>query len=592
MARYSEEIINEVRQSNDIVDVISQYVHLKRSGRNFFGLCPFHNEKSPSFSVSPDKQIFHCFGCGVGGNVITFISKIEGLNFIETVQMLAERANIQLPTLENSIDSKKEILKDKVYKVNEFTAEFYHQNLYKPQAKPAQEYVKKRQLSNETLKSFRIGFSGRFDELYKELKKQGFNEEEILESGLVNKNDRGQYIDRYRNRLMFPICDARGKVIAFGGRVLDDSKPKYINSPENIVYSKGRNLFGLNVAKKGDTKRLLIVEGYMDVISLHQRGITNVVAPLGTALTEQQGWLLRKNAEQIILSFDSDAAGLQAKLRALDILQNMGCDLRILQMEGAKDPDEYILKYGNVRFQALVDKALSVIEFKVKVLKKDLNLENINDKIKFLNEIAKLISNVDNNIEREVYIEKIAKEYDISKEAIYAEVNKLNYKNIKSEKILEKAKPIITHRKEEKKDVSQTIKRRENTIISILLTGDLSIYEIIKQNIKPEDFQDEVNANIAKKLYEEFEKGNSNINGIIDELEQEEQNQITMIMADDYEIDDLEKAIDDLIQTYQREKLNNRKFEILELLETTDSNQKKELEKELSDIIIRLAKIK
>ena len=576
MARYSEEIINEVRQSNDIVDVISQYVHLKRSGRNFFGLCPFHNEKSPSFSVSPDKQIFHCFGCGVGGNVITFISKIEGLNFIETVQMLAERANIQLPTLENNIDSKKEILKDKVYKVNEFTAEFYHQNLYKPQAKPAQEYVKKRQLSNETLKSFRIGFSGRFDELYKELKKQGFNEEEILESGLVNKNDRGQYIDRYRNRLMFPICDARGKVIAFGGRVLDDSKPKYINSPENIVYSKGRNLFGLNVAKKGDTKRLLIVEGYMDVISLHQRGITNVVAPLGTALTEQQGWLLRKNAEQIILSFDSDAAGLQAKLRALDILQNMGCDLRILQMEGAKDPDEYILKYGNVRFQALVDKALSVIEFKVKVLKKDLNLENINDKIKFLNEIAKLISNVDNNIEREVYIEKIAKEYDISKEAIYAEVNKLTYKNIKSEKILEKSKPIITHRKEEKKEVSQTIKRRENTIISILLTGDLSIYEIIKQNIKPEDFQDEVNANIAKKLYEEFEKGNSNINGIIDELEQEEQNQITMIMADDYEIDDLEKAIDDLIQTYQREKLNNRKFEILELLETTDSNQKKE----------------
>ena len=592
MARYSEEIINEVRQSNDIVDVISQYVHLKRSGRNYFGLCPFHNEKSPSFSVSPDKQIFHCFGCGVGGNVITFISKIEGLNFIETVQMLAERANIQLPTLENNIDSKKEILKDKVYKVNEFTAEFYHQNLYKPQAKPAQEYVKKRQLSNETLKSFRIGFSGRFDELYKELKKQGFNEEEILESGLVNKNDRGQYIDRYRNRLMFPICDARGKVIAFGGRVLDDSKPKYINSPENIVYSKGRNLFGLNVAKKGDTKRLLIVEGYMDVISLHQRGITNVVAPLGTALTEQQGWLLRKNAEQIILSFDSDAAGLQAKLRALDILQNMGCDLRILQMEGAKDPDEYILKYGNVRFQALVDKALSVIEFKVKVLKKDLNLENINDKIKFLNEIAKLISNVDNNIEREVYIEKIAKEYDISKEAIYAEVNKLTYKNIKSEKILEKSKPIITHRKEEKKEVSQTIKRRENTIISILLTGDLSIYEIIKQNIKPEDFQDEVNANIAKKLYEEFEKGNSNINGIIDELEQEEQNQITMIMADDYEIDDLEKAIDDLIQTYQREKLNNRKFEILELLETTDSNQKKELEKELSDIIIRLAKIK
>ena len=593
MARYSEEILNEVRQSNDIVDVISQYMHLKRSGRNFFGLCPFHNEKSPSFSVSPDKQIFHCFGCGVGGNVITFVSQIEGLNFVETVQMLAERANIQLPTLQNNGDTQREILKDKVYKVNEFTAEYYHQNLYKPQAKMAQEYVKKRQLTNETLKSFRIGFSGKFDELYQELKRQGFQEQEILESGLVNKNERGQYIDRYRNRLMFPICDARGRVIAFGGRVLDDSKPKYINSPENVVYSKGRHLFGLNVAKKGDTKKLLIVEGYMDVISLHQRGITNVVAPLGTALTEQQGWLLRKNSEQIILSFDSDDAGIKAKLRAIDILQNMGCDLRVIQLEGAKDPDEYILKYGNMRFQNVIDKAFSVVEFKVKILKKELDLDNTNDKIKFLNEIAKLISKVDNTMEREVYIEKIAKEYDISKEAIYAEVNKLTYKNDKSEKILEKAKPIITHKKVETKEVSQAIKRRENTIISILLSGDLSIFEIIKQNIKPEDFQDEINHEIAKKLYEEFEKGNSNINGIIDTLEQEQQNQITMIMAEDYEIENLEKAIDDIIQAYKRDKLNNRKLEILELLEQTSNNEeKKELEKELSNIIITLARIK
>ena len=593
MARYSDEVINDVRQSNDIVDVISQYVHLKRSGRNFFGLCPFHNEKSPSFSVSPDKQIFHCFGCGVGGNVFSFITQIEGINFVEAVQMLAERANIQLPTLQDNGDSQREELKAKVYKVNEFTAEFYHQNLYKPQAKIAQEYVKKRQLSNETLKSFKIGFSGKFDELYQELKKQGFGEREILESGLVNKNERGQYIDRYRNRLMFPICDARGKVIAFGGRVLDDSKPKYINSPENVVYSKGRNLFGLNVAKKGDLKRILIVEGYMDVISLHQRGITNVVAPLGTALTEQQGWLLRKNSEQIILSFDSDEAGLKAKLRALDILQNMGCDLRILQMEGAKDPDEYIIKYGNARFNNLVDKALSIIEFKVKILKKDLNLENTNDKIKFLNEIAKLISNVNNTIEREVYIEKIAKEYDISKEAIYAEVNKLTYKNVKTEKVLEKPKPVVTHIKREEKVISEAVKRRENTVIALLLMGDLNIFEILRQNIKVENFQDEVNKKIAQKLYEEFEKGNSNINAIIDNLEQDEQNQITMIMSEDYEITDIEKAIDDVVQAYEREKLNTRKFEILDLLDKDlENDQKKELEKELSNIIIKLARIK
>ena len=595
MARYSDEIIDEIRQSNDIVDVISQYVRLKRSGRNYFGLCPFHNEKSPSFSVSPDKQIFHCFGCGVGGNVFTFLMKIEGISFIEAIQNLAERANIVLPKLENNEESGKEELKAKVYKVNGFAAEYYHKNLYLPTAKIAQEYVKKRKLSNETLKSFRIGFSGKFDELFKELKKQGFGETEILESGLVNKNDRGQYIDRYRNRLMFPICDARGRVIAFGGRVLDNSKPKYINSPENIVYSKGRHLFGLNVAKKGQgmLKKLLIVEGYMDVISLHQRGITNVVAPLGTALTQQQGWLLRKNAEQIILSFDSDEAGLNAKIRALEILQNMGCDLRVLNMEGAKDPDEYIVKFGNARFTNLIEKALSVVEFKVKLLKDKLNLENINDKIKFLNEIAKIISKIDNNMEREVYIDKISKEYDISKEAIYSEVNKLTYSKKSDEKVLEKKKPVLVHKNENIVQISEAVKRRENTILSILLTENINFFEVIKQNMKPEDFKDELNKKIAKKLYEELEKGNSNINAILDEMTGEEQNHITEIMAMDYEIEDMEKAIDDIMQSYEKEKLNQRKLEIIELLEKqTEEEQKKSLEKELNDIIIKLVKLR
>ena len=586
MAKYSEEIINEVRQNNDIVDIISQYVHLKRSGRNFFGLCPFHNEKSPSFSVSPDKQIFHCFGCGVGGNVYTFLSKIEGINFVEAVQLLAERANIQLPTLQNNGDQILEELKAKVYKVNEFATEFYHKNLYQTQAKIAQEYVKKRQLNNETLNSYKIGFSGKFDELFQELKKQGFQEKEILESGLVNKNERGQFIDRYRNRLMFPIMDVRSRVIAFGGRVLDDSKPKYINSPENVVYSKGRHLFGLNVAKKGDTKKIIIVEGYMDVISLHQRGVTNVVAALGTALTEQQARLLRNSSEQIILSFDSDEAGLQAKLRALEILQNMGCDIRILQIEGAKDPDEYILKYGNARFGKLVEKALSVVEFKVKLLKQNLNLENVKDKIIFLNEVSKLIAKENNKIEREIYIDSIAKSYNISEQSIYAEVNKLIYKENKSDKVLEKAKPVITHKKIDEKQISDDIKKRENTVISILLNGDKAIYEIIKQNIKVEDFKYEINKKIAQKLYEELEKGDSNINSIIDKLEDDEQNQITKIMAEDYGIDNLEKAIDDIIQAYEKEKTNNRRLEILKLLDSDIENDKKmELMKELNSMV-------
>ena len=431
--------------------------------------------------------------------------------------------------------------------------------------------------------------------MYRALKKEGFQDREILESGLVNKNDNGTYIDRYRNRLMFPICDARGRVIAFGGRVLDDSKPKYINSPENIVYSKGRHLYGLNVARKYNIRdKLLIVEGYMDVISLHQRGIHNVVAALGTAMTQQQGYLLRKNTNQIILSYDSDEAGLTAKLRALDILQNMGCDIRILQMEGAKDPDEFVIKYGNARFQALIDKALSVVEFKVKVLKKNLNLENTSDKIKFLNEIAKIIAKVDNTMEREVYIEKIAKDYDISKEAIYAEVNKINYRETTSDKTLEKARPVVNHRKIHETSVSESVKRRENTILSILLSGDLNIFQIIKQNIKIEDFKDELNKEIAKKIYHEFENENNNVNAILDQMSEEEQSHITKIMAEDYEITDLEKAIDDIMKSYKKEKLNDRKFEILEKLENEqlDEIEKKEMESELSNIIISLAKMK
>ena len=589
--RYSDEILDEVKSSNDIVDVISQYISLKRSGRNYFGLCPFHNEKSPAFSVSPDKQIFHCFGCGVGGNVISFISKIEGIGFKESIEVLAERANIKLPTIDNSIDSKKEELKAKVYKVNIFTAEYYHKKLYEPSSKIAQEYVKKRQLNNETLQSFKIGFSGKFDELYQALKKEGFNDEEILESGLVNKNENGKYIDRYRNRLMIPILDERNRVIAFGGRVLDDSKPKYINSPENIVYIKGRHLFGLNVAKKGDTKRLLIVEGYMDAISLHQRGITNVVASLGTALTTSQGWLLRKNCEQVILGFDSDGAGQTAILRAMEVMQNMGCDMRVLQMSGAKDPDEYVLKYGAVRFQKLLDDAISLIEFKIKILQKDLNLENASDKIKFLNEIAKLISKIENTMEREIYIEKIAKGYNISKEAIYAEVNKLQYSNRKSSNILEKERPVVSRVKREE-NISEEITKRENTILWILINS-VDTYKTIKENIKIEDFKNEENKEILKQIYNALEKGNDNISSVLDHIESEQiQSHLTEIMAEDYGITDNRKAIEDLLKKYELEKLESKRDRLIEeLSQEQNAEKKRSLGQELNNIVLILSKI-
>lgn len=595
MVRYSEELIEEIKNSNDIVDVISQYVILKRSGRNFFGLCPFHKEKSPSFSVSPDKQIFHCFGCGVGGNVIHFVSKIENIDFRETIELLANRANITLPTLDNSYqDNKKAILKSKVYEINEIAAKFYHENLYRPTSKEAQNYIKKRKLDNRTLKSFLIGYSGNFDELYRVLKQRGYTEEEILASSLVNKTDNGRFIDRFRRRLMIPIQDTTGRFIAFGGRVLDDSKPKYINSPENIVYSKGRNLFGLNIAKKGDTKKIIIVEGYMDAISLYQRGITNVVASLGTALTEQQGRLLRKNSEQVIIGYDADGAGQAATLRGLEILQNMGCDIRVLQIYGAKDPDEFIIKYGPERFQKCVDNAISLVEFKVKILKQNLNIENVNDKIKFLNEIAKILSKVDNNMEKEIYVDKISKEYGISKEAIYGEVNKLIYNKSSEKKVLERPliKSYIQNKQEEK--IDDSIIKREKMVIYILINNPKESYSSIKDKITVDDIKSDINKKIISKIYEQYEKGS--FNNIIDLFEEEAVvNYLSGIMADDFGISDINKCIEDLLNIYNKEKLINTRNSIIKKLENTNNmttEEIKALEEKLNETILKLAKVK
>ena len=595
MVRYSEELIDEIRNSNDIVDIISQYVILKRSGRNFFGLCPFHKEKTPSFSVSPDKQIFHCFGCGAGGNVIHFISKIENADFKESLEILADRAGIKLPTLENNVDSKRLELKEKVYEINKLVAMYYHETLYKPQAKPAQEYVKKRKLDNKALKEFCIGYAENANVLYKLLKEKGFTEEEILASDLVIKKG-NNYVDRFKNRLIFPIQDIRNRFIAFGGRVLDNSLPKYINSPENIVYSKARNLYGLNVAKNTKTRKLIIVEGYMDTVSLHQRGIDNVVASCGTALTEAQGRLLRKYAEKVIISYDSDSAGQAATLRGLEILNNLGCDIRILQMEGAKDPDEYVIKYGNGRFNDLVENAISLVEFKIKVLKKGLNIENTNDKIKFMNEIAKILGGVDNKIEQEIYIDKISSDYNISKEAIYAQINKNEYSNNKGAKILESSsirKPTI---KRQGKEINPELEKRENIIISLLIDGGEEVYNKIKDIINPNDFKSEANQKIMRRLYEEFEKGNSNINSLVDMFADDEQvvNALTGIMADDYEIEDNKKALDDVINNYQKEKLMARRNEIIQSLNNASLDKEKasELEKELHTLIIKLAQIK
>lgn len=606
MVRYSDELLDEIKSKNDILDIVSQYVTLKRTGRNYMGLCPFHREKSGSFCVSPDKQIFHCFGCGVGGNVFHFISKIENLNFKESVEFLASRAGIELPTSNNLEDDRLSRLKSRVYEVNKCAAEFYHQNLYKPTAKPAQEYVKKRRLDNKTLIAFKIGYSGRFNELYQELKAKGFTEEEILASCLVNKNQDGKFIDRFRNRLMFPIVDTHERVIAFGGRVLDDSKPKYINSPEDIVYSKGRHLFAFNIARKYNEKTIIMVEGYMDAVSLHQRGIHNAVASLGTALTEAQGRLLRRSCEKVIIGYDADGAGQAATLRGLEILQNLGCDIRILQIEGAKDPDEFVVKYGPERFQKYVDQAISLVEFKVKMLKRQLNLNNVNDKIKFLNEVARILAKVENNMEREVYVDKISLEYKVSKDAIYAEINKILFANNKSEKRLEKdtsslrTNTTVTNTMpKELEKIDEKTKKRESLVIYLLVNYPEKSYERLKNIFENDLIKVDTNKQIINKLNEEYEKGNINIENILDFFveNQETVNYLSGIMSSDFEITDVKKCIDDILVIYRKELLIKQRNEVLAKIENSKSqNLTKEevasLEEQLNNIIIKLAKMK
>lgn len=601
---YSDEILEEVRSHNDIVDVISQYVTLHRKGRNFFGLCPFHNEKSPSFSVSPDRQIFHCFGCNVGGNVFHFIMKIENVSFVESVQMLAERAGIKLPTVSGTVDEEKEKLKEEVYKINKESAEFFHQNLYKTTSKEAQAYIKKRKLGDNTLKSFLIGYAGNNNELLSYLKQKGFSEKTMLASSLIGKSGAGELYDKFRNRIMFPIQDVRNRVIAFGGRRLNDDvpkdkhNPKYINSPENIVYSKGRNLFGLNVAKRqspGVLKRILVVEGYMDAISLYQRGITNVVASLGTALTDNQARLLRKNSEQVILGYDSDGAGQNAIIRAMEILKNMGVDIRVLQISGAKDPDEYVLKYGPERFIRCMDNSISIVEYKVKVLKQELNLENVNDKIKFLNAIAKVLSEVNNTIEREVYIDKISKTYQISQEAITAEINKRIYKTEAKVQTLERKPQNIAVKKEE--NIDPKILRREKMIIYLLINHHQESYKRLSSVVKPEFIKDERNKQIITTIYEKL-SNNGDMENLFDWFDNEENisSYITGISANDLELTDenkINKAIEDMENTYLRESKKERLLYIQKKLANPQDLQvgeKENLRKEAVDITRYLTK--
>lgn len=423
----SEDVISRVKELNDIVDVISETVRLKRAGRNYSGLCPFHNEKTPSFSVSSEKQIYKCFGCGEAGNVITFIMKVKNLTFPEAVEYLAKRANIPIDINDNNSKNKKSSY-EKAYGLNVEAARFFFGNLKKNRS--AMQYLINRGITEKTIRSFGLGFAeDDWTLLLRYLKRKGFTELDMLSAGLVIKSDKGTLYDRFRNRIIFPVFDHRGRVIGFGGRVMDDSKPKYLNSPETVVFKKGINLYGLNFAIKNNPDRyFIIVEGYMDCISLHQHGIKNAVASLGTALTSEQVRLMKRYADKAIIAYDSDLAGQAATLRGLEILKKGGFDVRVLTVPKGKDPDEFIRANGKEAFYTLIKNALPLIDYKLKRVEKNVNFKNQEEVINYVKDSARILAELD-PIEMDIYIKKVAEKAHVNEQSIYDLISGENHKD-------------------------------------------------------------------------------------------------------------------------------------------------------------------
>lgn len=423
---YPEEILEDVRMRNDIVDVISGYVRLQKKGSNYFGLCPFHNEKSPSFSVSPQKQMYYCFGCGAGGNVITFVMEYENYTFQEAVKMLADRAGIKLPEVEYSKEERARADKRAtLLEINKAAANYFYYQLHQPQGKHGYDYLKGRALGDDTIRRFGLGYSNKTsDDLYQYLRSKGYPDSILKESGLVTMEERGTF-DKFWNRVMFPIMDVNSRVIGFGGRVMGDGTPKYLNSPETLVFDKSRNLYGLNYARTSREPCVLVCEGYMDVIAMHQAGFTNAVASLGTAFTTQHAILLKRYTSQVVLTYDSDGAGVKAALRAIPILKEAGISARVLNMEPYKDPDEFIKNLGAEAFRERIGKARNSFLFEIDVLKRGYQLEDPEQKTGFYNGVARKLLEFSEPLERDNYTQAVAREHAIPYEDLRRLVNRL-----------------------------------------------------------------------------------------------------------------------------------------------------------------------
>ena len=516
---YSDELVEEVRQRNDIVDIISGYVNLKKKGGNYFGLCPFHNEKSASFSVSPGKQMYYCFGCGAGGNVFTFIMNYENYTFAEAIKLLADRAGIALPEIEDSKEAReKENRRKTLLQINKEAATYFYYQLRAPQGRVGLDYLKGRQLSDETMNRFGLGYSNKTsNDLCQYLRHKGYPDELIRESGVAVFNEKYGMSDKFWNRVMFPIQDVNHRVIGFGGRVMGEGEPKYLNSPETPVFDKSRNLYGLNFARTARQDNIILCEGYMDVIAMHQAGFTQAVASLGTAFTSGQANLLRRYTENVILSYDSDGAGVKAALRAIGILKEAGLTGKVLNLEPYKDPDEFMKNLSRDSFSKRLSQAEHTFFFELRMMQKQYDLSDPEAKTKFYNEIAKKLCGFSEEVERENYTEAVAEKYNISMESLKKLVTGYAAKMGMAAEVIRPKQPV---------QQKNTPKEQQENVQKLLLTWlveEPHLYKKIKKYITPHSFTNELYRQVAQELFPKLEEGKPNPAAIISRFSQEEE---------------------------------------------------------------------
>lgn len=497
---YPEELVEEVRQRNDIVDVISGYVSLKRKGNSHFGCCPFHNEKTPSFSVSRDKQMYYCFGCGAGGNVYTFLMEYENFTFPEAIQMLADRAGIQLPQVELSQEEKRaRDYKATLREMNKEAARYFYGVLKSPRGKKGYDYLMERGIAPETVVQFGLGFSDIYrDDLYRYLKNKGYTDQQMKDSGLVSIEEKGIH-DKFWNRVMFPIFDVNNKVIGFGGRVLGDGMPKYLNSPETAVFDKSRNLYGLNRARTSRKNYMIICEGYMDVISMHQAGFTNAVASLGTALTEQQAALLRRYTGDVILAYDSDGAGVKAALRAIPILKHAGLSVRVLNMQPYKDPDEFMKNLGQEAFEERIKEAVSSFMFEIQIMAGEYNQKDPESRTSFQHALAKKLATIPEKLERSNYTEAAANQYMIGVQELTDLVNSYGSSGIYQDR--DQRRNTAPDRPQEQAEDNRNKPQR---LLLTWMVNEPELFEKLKEYIGPEDFTEPIDHKVAEMLFSQF----------------------------------------------------------------------------------------